>query len=318
VINPANQPPATPGARPARKPRSLAEETRAILRDFRLQPKQSLGQHFLIDREALDFIAAAEALHPGDQVLEIGPGIGTLTLALAATGASVHAIELDQAMARVATARTAGYTNVVIHEGNVLHTDLGLILPPGQPFVVIANIPYYITAPLLRVFLEGPYRPRALVLMVQREVGERLAARPGHMSALSVFTQVQAAVQILRIVPPSSFLPPPAVASSVLRLVVRDQPPVAPEDQPFMFRVVRAGFGSRRKMVHNALNHGLPNRTEVIYQALMQAGVARTRRAETLSFGEWQAISQSLSRDPEHRPRCRAMPGEPGRDTATE
>lgn len=315
---PANPPPTAPGAGPARKPRSLAEETRAVLRDFRLQPKQSLGQHFLIDSEALEFIAGAEALHPGDQVLEIGPGIGTLTLALAATGASIHAIELDQAMARVAAARTAGYNNVVIHEGNVLHTDLGLILPPGQPFVVIANIPYYITAPLLRVFLEGAYRPRALVLMVQREVGERLAARPGHMSALTVFTQVQAIVQILRIVPPSSFLPPPAVASSVLRLVVRDQPPVAPEDQPFLFRVVRAGFGSRRKMLHNALNHGLPNRTEVIDQALTRAGVARTRRAETLSIDEWQALAQALARDPEHRPRSRAMPGEPGRDTAEE
>jgi 16S rRNA (adenine1518-N6/adenine1519-N6)-dimethyltransferase len=312
---PTNQSSTVPGVQPARKPHSLAEETRSVLRDFHLQPKHSLGQHFLIDSEALEAIVRAANLHPGDHVLEVGPGIGTLTLALGATGAQIDAIELDQNLARVVAARTALYRNIAIHEGNVLHTDLGLILSSPVPFIVVANIPYHITAPLLRLFLEGPYRPRSLVLMVQREVGERLAAQPGHMSALAVYTQVRAAVQLVRLVPATSFLPPPAVASSVLRLVVRDQPPVPVSEQPFMFRVVRAGFSAKRKMLHNALNGGLPNRSEIIDAALLEAGVERTRRAETLSIDEWRAIAQALARDPEHRPRGQKSADPPERDS---
>ena len=188
-------------------------------------------------------------------------------------------------------------------EANVLHTDLATVLDVTRPFEVIANIPYYITAPILRIFLEGPYRPRSMVLMVQREVGERLAAAPGEMSALSVFTQLNASVRILRAVPATSFLPPPEVASVVLKLTVQQAPLVPLAEQAFFFRVVKAGFGSKRKMVHNALDRGLPNRTAVIQQALMEAGIDPQRRAETLSIAEWQALSQLLAADPEHQPK---------------
>ncbi|HXT37299.1 MAG TPA: rRNA adenine dimethyltransferase family protein, partial [Chloroflexota bacterium] len=198
-----------PSSSSARRTLTLAEETRAILRDYRVRTNSQLGQNFLIDREALDFIVRAADPAPRSQVLEIGPGIGTLTLALARTGAQVHALELDAEMARISADRTAGLENVTIHEGNVLHTDLADILDVRKPFMVVANIPYYITAPILRLFLEGPYQPTLLILMVQKEVGERLAALPGEMSALTVFAQVLARIEVLRRVPSSSFMPPP-------------------------------------------------------------------------------------------------------------
>jgi 16S rRNA (adenine1518-N6/adenine1519-N6)-dimethyltransferase len=139
--------------------------------------------------------------------------------------------------------------------------------------------------------------------MVQREVGERLAAQPGRMSALAVVTQIHASVEIVRAVPASSFLPPPKVDSVVLRLRVREQPPVPAEEQPYLFRVVKAGFGSKRKMIHNALDQGLPNRGSVIDDALAAADIDRNRRAETLSIREWHALAQALRADIEHRPK---------------
>lgn len=282
---------------------NLADETRSILRTYHARPKDQLGQNFLIDREALDSIVRAARLRPGDQVLEIGPGIGTLTLALAATGAQVEALELDADMARIVAERTAGLANVRVHEGNVLHTDLAEVLDVRRPFAVVANIPYYITAPILRLFLEGLYRPIEVLLMVQKEVAQRLAATPGKMSALAVFTQVQAKVEIVRIVPASSFMPSPAVDSALVRLTLHDVPPVPAEEQGYLFRVVKAGFGSKRKMLHNALDRGLPNRGAVIDVALATTGIDRNRRAEALSIAEWRSLALALRADPEHQPR---------------
>ncbi len=282
---------------------SLAEETRAILRAYHVHPKQQLGQNFLIDREALESIVSAAGLKPGMQVLEIGPGIGTLTLALAGTGATVHALELDASMARISVERTALLSNVTIHQGNVLHTDLSEILDTRRSFTVVANIPYYITAPILRLFLEGRHRPASLLLMVQREVGERLAATPGQMSALSVFAQVLARVEIIRRVPATSFLPAPEVDSALIRLRRHEILPVPQEEQPYLFRVVKAGFSAKRKMIHNALDNALPNTSVVIDGALASVGIERTRRAETLSIAEWRALSTALRADAQHLPR---------------
>jgi len=297
------RPPGTLSSGSLRRPLSLAEETRAILRGYRVRTKDQLGQNFLIDREALDFIVRAANPLPGSQVLEIGAGIGTLTLALSQTGARIHALELDAEMVRICADRTAGLENVQVHEGNVLHTDLADILEVRQPFMVVANIPYYITAPILRLFLEGPYQPTSLILMVQKEVGERLAALPGEMSALTVFAQVLARIEVLRRVPPSSFMPAPEVESAIVRLRVHETPIIPRPDHPFLFRVVKAGFSAKRKMIHNSLNRGLPNSGEVIDAALSSARVDRSRRAETLSIEEWRALSLALRTDHEHTPK---------------
>ncbi|MDB5075984.1 MAG: rsmA [Chloroflexi bacterium] len=282
---------------------NLAQETRSILRTYHVHPREQLGQNFLIDSEALESVVRAADLSPGQQVLEVGPGIGTLTRALAETNAQVVALELDEAMARIAAARTAEYPNVQVREGNVLHTNLGEILDVRSDFSVVANIPYYITAPILRLFLEGAHRPKTLVLMVQREVGERLAAAPGKMSALSVFSQLYANVEIIRHVPATSFMPAPEVASTIIRLTVHEELPVPEGELPYFFTIVRAGFGSKRKMIHNALDRALPNSGVVIDEALAQVGVERTRRAETLSIAEWRALSLALRRDIEHLPK---------------
>jgi 16S rRNA (adenine1518-N6/adenine1519-N6)-dimethyltransferase len=283
---------------------SLAAETKAILRAHRLRPREQLGQNFLIDEEALASVVRAADLHPGDQVLEVGPGIGTLTLALAETGARVRALELDEALAAICRDRVAGLDTVQVHVGNVLHADLGHILDIKTPFSVVANIPYYITGPIVRLFLEGEYQPLLLVMMVQWEVALRLAAPAGEMSALSVFTQVHAAVDIVRRVPATSFLPPPAVDSAIVRLRRRSTPIVPPVEQAYFFRIVRAGFSARRKMLHNALDGALPNAGATIDQALHTTGIARTRRAETLSIEEWLALSRALREDIEHLPRA--------------
>jgi 16S rRNA (adenine1518-N6/adenine1519-N6)-dimethyltransferase len=284
-------------------PTSLAQETQAILRTYHIRPREQLGQNFLIDREVLGSIVRAADLRPGQQVLEIGPGIGTLTLELAAAQAQVVAIELDTRMARITSARATGFSNVRVHEGNVLHTNLEDLLDGRKEFSVVANIPYYITGPILRLFLQGPLRPRTLVLMVQREVGERLAARAGKMSALSVFAQVHASVEVVRHVPASSFLPPPEVASSVIRLRVHETPPVPAAELPYLLAVVRAGFSAKRKMLHNALDRGLPNSGAFIDRALERVGIERTRRAETLDIGEWRALALALREDQNHVPK---------------
>jgi 16S rRNA (adenine1518-N6/adenine1519-N6)-dimethyltransferase len=288
--------------------RNLAQETRTILRTNHVRPREQLGQNFLIDYDALQSVVAAAGLLPGMQVLEIGPGIGTLTLALAETDADVVALELDATMARISAARTVDHANVRIREGNVLHADLADILDVSRDFKVVANIPYYITAPILRLFLEGPYRPSTLVLMVQREVGERLAAKPGKMSALSVFAQVYARVEVMRQVPATSFLPPPDVASAILRLRVHENPPVPVDELSYLFTVVKAGFGAKRKMIHNSLDRGLPNPGTVIDDALLAAGIERTRRAETLSLPEWRTLAKALRRDVDNLPKSARAP----------
>jgi 16S rRNA (adenine1518-N6/adenine1519-N6)-dimethyltransferase len=197
---------------------SLAVETRRILRAHGLHPKKTLGQTFLIDREALQSVVRAAEVRSGDVVLEIGPGVGTLTTELADQGAEVVAVELDERLADVLAERTAHGRHVRVVRGNALHLDLAPLLPAGEPFKLVANIPYYITAPILRHFLEGPQRPALIVLMVQKEVAERLAAQPGDMSLLGVMAQFYARVEIVRVVPASSFLPVPQVDSAIVRL----------------------------------------------------------------------------------------------------
>jgi 16S rRNA (adenine1518-N6/adenine1519-N6)-dimethyltransferase len=278
---------------------SLSVETRSILRAHGLHPKKALGQHFLIDREALQSVVRAAEVRSGDVVLEIGPGVGTLTTELADHGAEVVAVELDERLAAVLAERTAHGRPVRVVHGNALHLDLAPLLPAGEPFKLVANIPYYITAPILRHFLEGPQRPALIVLMVQKEVAERLAAQPGDMSLLGVMAQFYARVEIVRVVPASSFLPAPEVDSAIVRLRRHEMPPVMVDDIDRFFKVVKAGFGEKRKQLHNALVRGLAHIPATqIDMALEQAGIDRTRRAETLRLEEWGQLYQAIGAQP--------------------
>ncbi len=274
---------------------SLAVETRHVLRAHGLHPRKTLGQNFIIDSEALQSVVRAPQLTTHDRVVEIGAGLGTLTLALAERCAQVVAVELDRALAEVLSSRTAAVPGVTVVHGNALDLDLALWLPADQPYKLVANIPYFITGQIIRHFLTGPRRPGLLVLMVQKEVAQRLVAQPGDLSLLGVTTQYYAKTEIVRTVPARSFWPAPAVDSAIVRLRPHATMPVQVDDERRFFSVVRAGFGEKRKQLHNALVHGLAHiPAPGIDAALAAAGIDRTRRAETLSLQEWGLLYREI------------------------
>lgn len=265
----------------------------SLLRRFNLQPKKSLGQNFLVDEAALAKVAGAAELTPADTVLEIGPGVGSLTRHLAAAAQRVVAVELDQSLWPALEFVLEPYPNVTVFHGDILHIDLAALeLPAG--YKVVANIPYYITSAVIRRLLEAPAPPALIVLTVQREVAERICAGPGEMSLLAVSVQVYSQPRLVARVPAGAFFPRPEVESAVVRLDARPAPAAAGLDMDRFFRVVKAGFSQKRKQVKNALAASLPAEPAAVEAALTAAGVDPQRRAETLSLEEWGAIAQNF------------------------
>jgi len=260
----------------------------------RLRPRRSLSQNFLTDPDALDAIVAAAELSAGERVVEIGPGLGVLTRRLLAAGASVLAVELDPRLAEFLRRELFGVDGFELIEADALSLHQRDLFP-SQSFKVVANIPYHITSPLLHTLLEGERPPELTVLLVQREVAERVAAPPGGMSYLSVFAQNVAAAEVVARVPAASFEPAPAVDSAVLRLRRRDQPivPVGPAREPF-YRVVQAGFRQRRKQVHNGLSRELVVERAAVHSALSSCGIDPDRRPQTLTIEEWACLAGAL------------------------
>lgn len=255
---------------------------------------REIGQHLLVDADVLHRIVAAATLGPQTEVLEVGPGVGALTAELSRRAGRVVAVELDRRLLAVLR-ETVPAPNVEIVHGDALAADLPSLFG-GRPFSVVANLPYGVATPLIRRLLYAPpgQVPRELVVMVQREVGQRLAARPGDMSRLSVEVQLVAEVELLFEVGRQAFFPPPEVSSAVVRL----QPlpgyrvPPLPNEQRF-FQTVEAGFRHRRKQLHNALGE-LGVGTETIAAALAATGIDARRRAETLTLEEWSRLSAAL------------------------
>ena len=280
-------------------PERLAPPTpgqlRRLLGTERLRPRKSLSQNFLTDAAALDAIVAAAELQPGDRVVEIGPGLGVLTRRLLAAGTSVLAVELDPRLAEYLRRELYGVEGFELIEADALDLHPREMFP-GEPFKVVANIPYHITSPLLHAFLEGERPPRLMVILVQLEVAERVAAPPGQMSYLSVFVQNVASAEVVARVPAAAFEPAPAVDSAILRLRARADPavPPGPEREPF-HRVVQAGFRQRRKQIHNGLGRELPLVPEALESALELCGVTRDRRPQTLSVDEWACLATGLA-----------------------
>ncbi len=260
------------------------------LREHGLRANKRLSQNFLADGEVLEAIVAAAALTPGRQVLEIGPGPGILTGALLAAGADVTAVEVDVRMAAHLRRRFAGRLRLI--EGDALDVDLAALMAP--PWDLVANLPYHITSPVLHHVLGADPRPERFVLMLQREVAERIAARPGGLSYLSVFVQYHANVHVVRAVPASAFEPSPQVASAILVGTTRPRrlQPAAEDD---LWRLVQAGFRERRKMLHNVLPRQLPAIERArLMAALATTGIAADRRPQTLSVEEWLALASTL------------------------
>ena len=269
-------------------------QLRRLMGAERLRPRKGLSQNFLTDAAALDAIVEAAELEPGDRVVEIGPGLGVLTRRLLAAGASVLAVELDTRLAEYLRRELAGVDRFELIEADALSLHPREMFP-GQPFKVVANIPYHITSPLLHAFLEGERPPDLMVFLVQLEVAERVAAAPGRMSYLSVFAQNVADAEVVARVPAAAFEPAPKVDSAVLRLRKRPVPAVPAGDQrdPF-YRVVQAGFRQRRKQVHNGLSRELPVDRERVTEALAACGVDPERRPQTLSLHEWACLATAL------------------------
>lgn len=268
--------------------------TNHILHRFKLRADKKLGQNFLIDEDIVRRIVQAAELTPADKVLEVGPGIGTLTQGLAESGADVVAVELDKRLLPVLDVTLAGYDNVRIVNGDILKVDIMQELG-AENFKVCANLPYYITTPIIFALLEKRLPMERLVAMVQKEVAERMAAKPGgrDYGALSVAIQYFTEPEIAFIVPPSSFIPAPAVDSAVIVCKRRQKPPVEVCDEALFFRVVKAAFSMRRKMLNNALkNMGISS--EQCAKWLKLAGVDGRRRGETLTLEDFAALTNTF------------------------
>lgn len=260
---------------------------RRLLAELGVRPSKSKGQNFLHDAGIARRIAEAAELRPGELVLEVGPGLGALTGELAQRAERVVAVELDRVLA--AYLRAAAAANVTVVEDDILAADVAA-LTGGEPFVVVANLPYNIAAAAIERLLEAPPRPRRLVVMVQREVAERMVAQPPAMSLLAVAVQFFGRPHIVIRLGPGAFIPAPKVDSAVVRIDVAPEPPLPQRAQPAFFRLVRAGFGQRRKQLANALAAGLGQPKGAVEAALRAAGVAPERRAETLAVADWLAL----------------------------
>ena len=268
--------------------------TKHILRAFDLHASRRLGQNFLVSSAVVRAVVEAAEIEKGDRVLEIGPGIGTLTQGLLEAGAEVTAVELDKKLPAVLAETLRGYEHLNVVQGDVLKTDIAALMGDG-PFKVAANLPYYITTPILLALLEQKLPITRIVTMVQKEVAERMTARPSgkNYGALSVAVQYHTEPEIVLDVPPNCFFPAPEVDSAVIACAVRKKPAVAVKDENLFFRVVKAAFGQRRKTLSNALKP-LGVSKELMEKVLAGAKVDASRRGETLSLAEFASIADGL------------------------
>jgi len=254
--------------------------------------KKALGQHWLTDPASLEAMCAAVDVGGEDTVLEIGPGLGTLTALLVKKAREVIAIELDQKLAGELPTRVAA-SNLRVVEADILRFNLSE-LPAG--YKVVANIPYYLTSNLIRVLSESKTPPSQVALLVQKEVAERVTANPGGMSLLSVTAQWYWEVSLGRVVPAALFTPPPKVDSQILILKHRAQPLVAGVNEASLFRIVKAGFSQRRKTLLNSLGAGMHIGRDEMAAVLISAGIDPAARAQTLSLEQWAQLYKSLTR----------------------
>ena len=265
-----------------------------LLHQFGLQPDKRLGQNFLVASAILERIIAAAEISNQDAVLEIGPGLGSLTRYLATHARKVVAVELDNRLLDLLEFVLASYSNVNLIQGDILNFDPGNIMDtPG--YLVVANIPYYITSALLRHLLEAKLQPKRMVLTVQYEVALRICAVPNKMNLLALSVQVYGKPQVITRIPAEAFYPPPKVDSAVVRIDLFQQPFITASRLEAFFGLTKAGFGQKRKTLRNALVTGLgwtPTRVEML---LLDAGIDGRRRAETFSLEEWARLVEVYS-----------------------
>ncbi|MDB5169737.1 MAG: putative Ribosomal small subunit methyltransferase [Candidatus Saccharibacteria bacterium] len=252
--------------------------------------KKSLGQHWLKDHDSLQAMVTAGEVQTGDEVLEIGPGYGTLTEYLLAAGAQVRALEFDDSLVPGLLAQFAHVPELKVEQGDIRTFDF-TSMPPD--YKIVANIPYYLTSNLIQLISETPNQPAVAVLLMQKEVAERVVAQPGSMSILSITAQFYWEVSLDRMVGAELFSPPPKVDSQILVLKRRVQPLFADTDSKQFFRLVKAGFSQKRKTLLNSLSGGLAISKDEARVLLERAAVDPGRRAQTLSLQEWHQLLQA-------------------------
>lgn len=254
------------------------------------KPKKSLGQHWLHDLDALQAIVAAADVRPGDIVLEIGPGLGTLTTELCKVATKVLAVEYDELLATELPFRVPA-DNLDVQQGDILNFDFATL---PREYKVVANIPYYLTSNLIRRMCESPNPFAVAALLVQKEVAERVCAGPGQTSLLSISTQFYCTATLGPLVPAELFTPPPKVDSQVLILEYRQTPLYKDVDEKKFFRLVKAGFSERRKMLRSSLSGGLGISKIQADELLVEAGIAGNLRAQALTMGQWYELYKAL------------------------
>lgn len=261
-----------------------------LLHQYGLRPNKTLGQNFLQDEAALNQVIEAAQINPQDTVLEIGPGLGSLTRLLAVQAHKVVAVEIDSHLIPVLKKVLAEFSNVYVYEGNILSLDIDSLVGISD-YLVVANIPYNITSMLIRHLLESRFPPRRLVLTLQKEVAQRICANPGDMSLLALSVQVYGHPEIMAHISSAAFYPPPRVDSSVLRIDRYPAPLIPPPELEAFFQLIKAGFSQKRKTLRNSLAAGLHLNASSTETMLKQAQIDPMRRAETLSLAEWHQLT---------------------------
>ena len=278
----------------------IPQNTIAVLQKYQFHFQKKYGQNFLIDTSVLERIIRAAQIGADDCVLEIGPGIGTMTQYLAENAGKVIAVEIDKALIPILEETLADYKNVTVQQGDILKTDVGELAKKyneGKALKVVANLPYYITTPIIMGLFEKDVPVESITVMVQKEVAARMQARPGgsDYGALSLAVQYYAEPEIVANVPPNCFMPRPTVGSAVIKLKRFSEPPVKAENEKFMFTLIRAAFNQRRKMFINAVAAGMPEITkEKIAGALVRLNIPETIRGEKLSLAEFAGLADIL------------------------
>lgn len=283
------------------KDTTLAKATKDAMRKFNIRASKKYGQNFIIDEDALSTILKAANINKEDRILEIGPGLGTLTRLLCEKACKVIAVEIDKQIVNTLNVNMSDYKNFELINDDFLNLDLKTILKigdAGQKYKVVANLPYYITSPIIIKLLDEKELIDSITLMVQKEVAYRICANPGgkEFGILSVAVQYNAAPEIIAEVPAASFMPKPDVDSAVIHLSIREEPAAKTADEELFFKVVRAAFGQRRKTLLNSLyGSDLKLNKEALKDILQKSGIDDRRRAETLSLDEFAAITDAVS-----------------------
>ena len=269
---------------------------KALLESYDLFPKKSLGQNFMHDPQALYKIVDCADLTPGDRVVEVGAGTGGLTAKLAERANQVFAIELDKRLQPVLEDRFDDVPNVYLVFNDILKTDIAALLG-NQEFIVVANVPYYISSAILWHFLEAEHQPQRMVVTMQYEVAERIIAQDGMMNLLAIALQFYGVPRIVSRLSPAVFWPRPNIHSAVVHIATHANRPVDVPSVPAFFRVVKAGFSMKRKQLKNALAGGLHIKARRAAELLGAADIDPQRRAETLTLQEWARLSRTVTQE---------------------